>query len=513
MSSLIPIVVLIGALLYLVRWYTTRDRLPLPPGPPALPIIGNLHQAPSKHAWLQFHEWTKQYGPIFKVQFGRDTIIVLGDYWTAHELLNRRSANFSSRPWKPFAADCLYKGLHILLRPYDAQYKLHQKMEAPLLNAGVSRLYTPIQDLESCQLVQELFENTDFAFLLHRFAASVAYALVFGFRIRTGHEQEMGKAEIVLERLVKAFKPGMWIVDTFPFLNRLPVWLAPWKRLAEGWYQFEATLHKSNVRKALESPHWNFSKHLFGCKEAQGMDELEVAFNGGILSDAAIHTTGHTLEMFVMVTVNHPEQARLVQNELDHTVGRDRLPDSGDSEKLPYTMAFINEVLRWRPIAPGGVPHSNLEEDTYMGYRIPKGSVVFGSAWSIHMDEKTYGDPEVFRPERWLENPGLPSVAFGFGRRACAGQHIARQSLFLVISRLLWAFDIKKALDKFGNEVDVDDMALTDYFTVGPEPFKARFLPRDERVQMVMREKWEKLEKDVGVILDSANARGDFARK
>lgn len=507
--SFLPLFVSLILFVLLGRLLFSRNKksFPLPPGPPALPIIGNLHQAPTAEAWKQFHEWTLQYGPIYKLQFGKDTLIVLGEYETAHALLDQRSANYSSRPHLPMAGDCLYKGMHLLLRPYDEAYRRHQRMEAPLLNISASRTVTPIQDLESCHLVRDFLERDDFVHLMHRFSASVAYSLVFGFRIITGQEEELRKAHQVQRNFLEAMKQGAWMVDLFPFLNRLPVALAPWKRTAQKWFEFESALHRSNMAKALASSSWNWTKALKTSREAQGMDDLEIAFDAGVLSDAALDTTGQTLEMFVMASVNHPEKARIAQEELDAVVGRDRLPGWEDSPHLPYVTAYMNEVLRWRPLVVAGIPHSNLKEDTYNGYRIPKGCIVMGSHWSIMTDKKVYGDPEVFRPERWLEDPNLPMVAFGFGRRICSGQHIAKQSLFFVIARVLWAFDIRKGLNDQGQEMEVDDMALNDFFAVRPKPFKARFIPRDSRVREVIEDKFSHTDKDVGKILDSIRDR------
>jgi hypothetical protein len=309
MLGVLPIALaFIVAILIYFRY--TRNRLPLPPGPPPLPIIGNLHQVPVKNQWLKFHEWTQQYGPIFKLQFGKDTIIVLGNYEVANALLNQRSANFSSRPRMPMAADCLYKGLHMLLRPYDAAYRNHQRSEASVLNATASRSYTPVQDLESCQLVHQLLTSEDYTFQIHRYSASIAYSLVFGFRIATGREPELQAAHKVQERALICMKPGNWVVDAIPALNRLPMWLAPWKRIAQRWFEFEAALHQSNRTRALASPHWNWTKHISGLKETRDMDTVELAYKSGILSDAALDTSGHALEMFILAAVEHPEKMR-----------------------------------------------------------------------------------------------------------------------------------------------------------------------------------------------------------
>jgi cytochrome P450 len=484
-----------------------RNILPLPPGPKSLPFIGNIHQAPKDYAWRQFHEWTKQYGSIFRLQFGKDTIIVLGSYESAHALLDRRSANFSSRPYLPMAGENLTRGLHLLLRPYDENYKLHQRMEAPLLTLGASRKYATLQDMESCCLINQLLRSNEFVPAIHRYAASIAYSLVYGQRIVTGDEQELKTAHVVQEHLVECMKQGDWIVDALPFLNRLPQWLAPWKKLAEGYYQLESKLHRDNLRNARRSPSWNFSKALSASKEAREMSEVEFSYNLGVLCDASLDTTGQTLEMFVLAAVKNPEAVRVAQKELDTVIGRDRLPEFEDMKELPYIDAFIKELLRWRPIIIGGVPHSNLEDDVYNGYYIPKNSIIIGSHWSIHMDPVVYGDPESFRPERWLQNPNLPNVAFGFGRRVCSGQHIARQSLFYAISRILWAFDIEKGIDEEGNKIDPDDMALTDFFVVRPLPFKARFQLRDARVRGAIGKKWNNSGKDVGVLLDAIRAK------
>lgn len=60
------------------------------PGPPGLPLIGNLHQIPDDYPWRKFKEWSDVYGPIMEVKLGRNRLIVLSNEETAKELLERR---------------------------------------------------------------------------------------------------------------------------------------------------------------------------------------------------------------------------------------------------------------------------------------------------------------------------------------------------------------------------------------------------------------------------------------
>lgn len=57
-------------------------------------------------------------------------------------------------------------------------------------------------------------------------------------------------------------------------------------------------------------------------------------------------------------------------------------------------------------LAPQSIPHSVLEETDFEGYTIPKNSVVLFVYYTLMMDKETWGDPENFRPERFLSETG-----------------------------------------------------------------------------------------------------------
>jgi hypothetical protein len=45
-----------------IRDYQIRGGLPYPPGPPPLPIIGNLFDIPKEFSWLSYTQLSRKYG-------------------------------------------------------------------------------------------------------------------------------------------------------------------------------------------------------------------------------------------------------------------------------------------------------------------------------------------------------------------------------------------------------------------------------------------------------------------
>jgi cytochrome P450 len=185
--------------------FLAKPRKPLPPGPPRLPLIGNLHQAPELNLWRTFQQWTKKYGPIFYLRFGLQDIIVLGTAQSASDLLDKRGNIYSGRPRLVMGAECLSKGLRLVFMPYTSRYRKHQRLTSGHLTLQLSQTYRPLQDLESRQLVREMLSTDNFSTRFHRYASSFMFSLLYGKRLPTGDEPE-GKAvgEVVARVLYAA---------------------------------------------------------------------------------------------------------------------------------------------------------------------------------------------------------------------------------------------------------------------------------------------------------------------
>lgn len=70
----------------------------LPPGPPTLPVVGNLHLMPTFKPYKTFAEWGQVYGPIYSLMVGSNPLIMIQSQEIAKDLLDKRGSNYSSRP-------------------------------------------------------------------------------------------------------------------------------------------------------------------------------------------------------------------------------------------------------------------------------------------------------------------------------------------------------------------------------------------------------------------------------
>ncbi|KAL4861487.1 hypothetical protein BDV12DRAFT_64926 [Aspergillus spectabilis] len=517
-AILIAILGLVPGVYLIKRRKSITSSLPLPPGPKPLPIIGNIHQAPKSHGWRTYREWSEQYGPIVHVNMLGQHVIILSTSEVAHELLAKRGAAFSDRPRLFLATELALKGLNILLMNYTDQFRAHQRLQAAVLNTTPAASYLPLQTLESHQLLHDLLTQAsgpagaDVHPHIERAIASTIHALLYGFRVRDPGDRALTTAMKLNEEFSEFVQVGANIVDTFPILNNLPGFLAPWKAKAETHFQTKYALRAENFRRGLEDcPAWNISKHLKRVVEREGekdgvpMPLDELSFELGTMIDAALDGTVDSLTWFVIACITQDQDAMhggfaaKAREELESVVGRDRLPGPEDRPHLPYISAIVEEIFRWRPVGPEGVPHLNKEETVYNGYTIPAGSVIVPNVWTISREEVVFGpEPDAFNPDRWLEldengrttlNKTLLSnaAAFGYGRRTCPGRHFARNVIWIVVAQLLWAFDIKAGVDEeTGKVVDVDPLACTYGLVMRALPFKASFQPRGPWVKDVI---------------------------
>ncbi|KAK4184938.1 cytochrome P450 [Podospora australis] len=511
--NILPIVVAVVILAKLL----TIGRRPknFPPGPPTIPILGNLHLMPTRDAHLQFEKWAREYGPVYSLILGTKVMVVLSSDKAVKDLLDKKSNMYSDR-MDMYIGQTLCSGdLRILMMGYTPRWRMCRKMVHTLLNISAAKSYVPYQMLENKQMLYEMIANPERAmFNVRRYTNALTTTMVFGWRTPTYEDEKMKQLFEGFSEFAEINQTGAaGLMDFFPILRNLPDFFLPARKVAREMHKKEKALYLSHWLKAKEDTLNGtitrcFSEDLVQAQKAEGFDDDQAAYISGTLLEAGSDTTSSTLYAFIQAMVLYPEIQKRAQEEIDRVVGDKRMPTMEDEMSLQYIRQIVKESLRWMPTTiMGAVPHAVTNDDYYEGYLIPKGAGVVNNVWSIHMDPARHPEPRKFNPDRYendfqslgdaAANPDhtkRDTFTFGAGRRICPGIHVAERSLFLGVSRMLWAFNITPALDAQGKPILPDPEKLTQGFVCQPEEFLCTITPRSEHHKQMVIDEWKAAE-------------------
>ena len=180
-------------------------------------------------------------------------------------------------------------------------------------------------------------------------------------------------------------------------------------------------------------------------EEERPLSDAEICDQIRSLVAAGYDTTSSSAAWLVHALGAHPWAAAALREQV-HDVLADRPPTIDDLRNLPLVDGTVREVLRLWP--PGLVaPRRAARDVELLGHRVPAGTTVLYSAYITHRMPEVWGDPEVFRPERWEVGEPVPHsyVPFGGGYRRCIGFALATLELQVLAVRLAqrvaWTLD------------------------------------------------------------------------
>ncbi|KZT61301.1 cytochrome P450 [Calocera cornea HHB12733] len=489
------------ALVYaLWRRGTGTHALPLPPGPPGLPLLGNALQIPKERPWLVYAQWAKTYGELTHLTAFGQHLIILNTRQAARDLLEKRNSAYSGRVHMTFAGELVGWAKSVAMLEGAPHAQTRRMGQAMMSLAAVQAQYGRGMEEEAARLLARLLREPD-RWMDHYRASAGAFIMLTTYGTEPGKERDalIEQAKHVVEHFSVAATPGNWIVDFVPFLKHVPAWVpgCGFNATAKAWraeleHLVNSPFDKVQEQRAKHTAPPSLVSDLLEKNPAPSQEVL-IRWLAGSLFAAGADTTVGALASFTLAMTKYPSAQRAAQAELDALVGGERLPTFADldPERAPYLHALVKEVLRWGIIVPMGFPHrfSSPEHeayDEYLGYRIPANTLLMPNAWAMSRDRAIYGeDVEVFRPERFLAMSkdqqlalGYGSPVFGFGGRVCLGQHVAYATLLVQIAGVLAAFDIARPLGEDGREVVPGDVGFSSGVVSHPEHFDTVIRPR-----------------------------------
>ena len=196
---------------------------------------------------------------------------------------------------------------------------------------------------------------------------------------------------------------------------------------------------------------------------------------------AGQETTTNAISWLVLAMVHYPDVQEKVYQELKSKVGFEKphVPLSVQNE-CHYTMAVINETMRFHPLVYSTLDHTADEDiENFHGYRIPKGTRMFANLVCLYRDETRWKNAGSYDPENFLDDSGIFQrhpcmIPFSIGARSCIGEGAAKMEVFTAFASIMRKFKIEAV----GHEKP-SLTPVVGFVGVAPHNFNVKLIPRD----------------------------------
>jgi cytochrome P450 family 110 len=386
------------------------------------------------------HSCDRQYGDTFAVHFSKlfDGVIFVSNPAAIQQLLTSDTKQFAA----PGTANQLLQPLlgnrgTILLD--GIEHRQRRQLVMPAFHGDKVRVYASLIQKITRDLIQQWPENVTINAREQMQSVSLLVILQTVFGLYQGERLDIIQKKLV-EVLANFDSP---LKSSFVFIPKLQqdwgAW-SPWGKVKRSLAELDRLIYAeiADRRRDYQPDRTDILNLLIGSQDAdgQGMDDQELRDELMTLLFAGHETTATALSWAIYWSSYLPEVREKLMADIA-TLGTDR--DLIAINKLPYLGAFCAEVLRIYPVALVTFPRVALETVSLQGYDIAPGKVVMGCIYLAHHRPDLYPEPDLFKPERFLEQQFSPYeyVPFGGGSRRCIGLALAQMELKLVLVEIL----------------------------------------------------------------------------
>ncbi|XP_054807064.1 cytochrome P450 71AP13-like [Prosopis cineraria] len=464
--------------LLLMQHKSRKQRSHLPPGPPAIPIIGNLHQLGTM-PHLSLQRLAAKHGPLIYLQLGEIPTVVVSSARLAKEVMKTHDLALASRPQLFAAKHLFYNCTNIVFSPYGPYWRNIRKIcILELLSAKRVETYRSVREEEVARLVSRIAESSpgtlDLTKLLGLYANDVLCRTVFGRDFSKGGDYHRHGFQKMLEEY-QVLLGGFSIGEFFPSLEFMHSLTGMKSRLKDTFRRFDQLFDQILKEHSSSNEIEDHDKDLVDVLlevQRNDSDEMPLTTDNikAIILDmfaAGTDTTFITLDWAMTELVMNPWAMEKAQNEVRGVLGERRIVLESDLPHLHYMKAIIKEIFRFHSPVPVLVPRESIEDVVIDGYKIPARTRVYVNAWAIGRDKESWEDPERFKPEKFLgsdidfKGQDFELIPFGAGRRGCPAITFATAIIELALAQLLHSFDWE-----LPPGISAKDLDLTEVFGI-----------------------------------------------
>ncbi|CAF2015021.1 unnamed protein product [Brassica napus] len=423
MSLLYVIVAFVFFASILIARKAKKKTMNLPPGPPKLPIIGNLHQLGSQpHRSLT--KLSEKYGPLMSLKFGKVSTVVASTPETVKDVLKTFDVDCCSRPYLTYPARITYGLNDIAFSPYSNYWREVRKVAVVELFTGKRKLM--------------------------KLSGSVTCRVGFGINLK-GSKLENTYEEVIqgTMEVLGSFAAA----DYFPVIGQLIDRITGLHSKCEKVFKAMDAFFDQSIKYHLEDE--SIKDDIIALllkmeREETGHGEFQFTRNHtkGILLDiliGGIDTSAHTVTWVMTHLIANPRVMKKVQAEVREVIkNKDNIIEE-DIEQLEYLK------MTWIQV----------------------------NVWAIHRNPNIWKDPEVFIPERFMDKDidykgvNFELLPFGSGRRMCPGMNLGMALVHLTLINLLYRFDWKLPDGMDAKDVDLEES----YGLVSPKKIPLELIP------------------------------------
>ncbi|KAJ1523850.1 hypothetical protein ONE63_010406 [Megalurothrips usitatus] len=429
-----------------------------PPGPRRWPVLGSLPSMPGTLVHQHAHRhWLPRYGTVVGLTLpgGQDMVMVCGGEEVIailnHEHCQLRPDVFLARE-RAFGKRL---GISLADGPHWTEQRRFTLRELRDLGLGKSKLEGVILDEANATIRAMVADGPKLEpnFLFNAPVLNVLWWMVSGKEFARGAgstlDERSRKLLVVLNQAMRHKKIVTAACDNFPILKYVaPEW-SSYNEIYKPIFKIQDYLREEIQEQRLKGVGDSYMlKYTEEINKGRpgGFTDENLIINCLDMFTAGGESTANTLSFCLMYMGLYPEVQARVHAELDAAIGgADKTVTMSDKPNLPFLEATLLEVIRSNTISPLAIPHMNSQDIQLNGYTIPKGATLMLSMWSVLNDKKHWGDPEVFRPDRFLDKEGKFTkdpwlIPFGIGKRNCIGEAFALQVAFIFFSNLMNRF-------------------------------------------------------------------------